>query len=206
MKLPKLDPANNRRQERAPNADDKNRDTSTPTEKKLSDLYDLINDIEVAMLTTRRADGDLVSRPMHPQKERLDEADLWFVTSDQTHKLDELDTDPHVNLAYVRKHGGDWVSVSGTARISKDRSLIHRLYAKSWRAWFGDEGGNRDGGRDDPRITLIPVDARSVMYLKQTHSKPVVLFQVARGAVTGEPPKAGDLRHVSRSEMQHRPH
>lgn len=185
---------------------DKNRDDQVPVETKLDDLYGLIKDISVAMMTTRRPDGDLVSRPMHTQQQRLDEADLWFVTSDETHKLDELESDPHVNLAYVRNHGGDWVSVSGTARLSKDRQLIERVYSKSWRAWFGDEGGERDGGPGDPRITLILVDAHSAVYLKQTHSKPVVLFQVAKGAVTGEPPKAGDLRHVSQSELQQRPH
>lgn len=185
---------------------DENRDDKVSTEKKLDDLYDLIKDISVAMMTTRRPDGDLVSRPMHTQKQHLDEADLWFVTSDETHKLDELESDPHVNLAYVHDHGSDWVSVSGTARLSKDRKLIERVYSKTWRAWFGDEGDERDGGPGDPRITLILVDAHSAVYLKQTQAKPMVLFQVAKGAVTGEPPKAGDLRHVSSSELQQRPH
>lgn len=32
--------------------------------KRIDDLYDLIDDIEIAMLTTRRSDGRLVSRPM----------------------------------------------------------------------------------------------------------------------------------------------
>ena len=35
----------------------KNTDDAVPTDKKLDDLYDLIDGIEVAMLTTRRADG-----------------------------------------------------------------------------------------------------------------------------------------------------
>ena len=42
----------------------KNTDDSVPTDKKLDDLYELIDGIEIAMLTTRRADGHLVSRPM----------------------------------------------------------------------------------------------------------------------------------------------
>lgn len=28
-----------------------------------------------------------------------------------------------------------------------------------WKAWFGDEGGARDCGPDDPRLALILVDA-----------------------------------------------
>ena len=46
----------------------KNTDDAVPTDKKLDDLYDLIDGIEIAMLTTRRADGHLVSRPMQTQE------------------------------------------------------------------------------------------------------------------------------------------
>ena len=43
---------------------ERNRDNAVPLEKKLDDLYKLIDGIDIAMLTTRRADGHLVSRPM----------------------------------------------------------------------------------------------------------------------------------------------
>lgn len=106
-----------------------------------------------------------------------------------------------MNLAYYRDRTREWVSVSGTARLSKDRETIRRLYSADWRAWFGDEGGERDGGPDDPRITLILVEAHSVTYLKQDRPTPVVLFEIARGIVTGEPPKTGDLRHLEAAEL-----
>lgn len=179
---------------------EKNSDEDVSVEKKLDDLYALIDGIEVAMMTTRRPDGLLVSRPMQVQ-EREEDADLWFVTSDETHKLDELETDANVNLAFYRDRTREWVSVSGTARLSKDRETIHRLYKPDWRAWFGDEGGERDGGPDDPRLTLIQVDARSVVYLKQDRPAPLVLFEVVKGIVTGEPPKTGDLRSLDRAEL-----
>ena len=53
------------------NAAEKNRDDNVSTEKKLDDLYKLIDGIETAMLTTRRADGSLVSRAMQTQKRTL---------------------------------------------------------------------------------------------------------------------------------------
>ena len=46
---------------------------------ELEKLYSHIDDIEVAMMTTRRADGHLQSRAMATQK-RAPGADLWFVT------------------------------------------------------------------------------------------------------------------------------
>jgi general stress protein 26 len=177
-----------------------NRDEQVPNEKKLDDLYALIDDMEIAMMTTRRPDGYLVSRPMATQERQAD-VDLWFVTNADAHKLDELEHDPHVNLGYYKDRTREWVSVSGTARISTDRAKIHDLYAPDWRAWFGDEGGARDGGPDDPRIRLIFVDAHSVTYQKKDRPMPLVLFSIAKGIVTGEPPKTGDLRELGEREL-----
>ena len=71
-------------------ADAKDRDDDVSTEKKLDDLYELIEDMEICMMTTRRFDGRLVSRPMALQQRNEGTADLWFMTSTDTQKLDEL--------------------------------------------------------------------------------------------------------------------
>ncbi len=182
------------------NATEQNRDDEVPTAKKLEDLYALVDGIETAMFTTRRADGHLVSRPMATQQ-RTEGADFWFVTDVETHKLDELENDPHVNLSFYRDRTREWVSVSGTARISQDRAKIHELYAPDWRAWFGDEGGERDGGPDDPRFALILVEAHSVVYEKTDRPQPMVLFELAKAMVTGTPPDVSDLRRVDEGEL-----
>lgn len=181
---------------------ERNRDEPVSAEKKLDDLYGLIDRMEVAMMTTRRPDGHLVSRPMQTQA-RIPDADLWFVTDADSHKLDELQTDPHVNLAYYDSGSREWVSVSGSARLSRDRARIRELYQPDWRAWFGDEGGERDGGPDDPRLTLVLVEAHSVVYLKQDRPTPFVLFEVAKGILTGTPPRVGELRTLDEGELGH---
>ena len=180
---------------------DKNRDDATPTGKKLDDLYKLIDGIEVAMFTTRRPDGQLVSRPMQVQERRTG-TDLWFMTNYESHKLDELANDPHVNLAFYKDRTREWVSVSGTAVVSRDKRLIHEMYKPDWRAWLGDQGGERDGGPDDPRIALVLVEAQSVIYSKQDRPTPVVLFEIARAMVTGDPPKVADLRSLDDAEIR----
>ena len=145
-------------------ASDRNRDNA-PLGKKLKDLYDLIEGIEIAMFTTRRPDGQLVCRPMATQTQ-AEGTDLWFVTDIESNKLDELESDPNVNLAYYKDRTREWVSVSGTATISQDRQAIRELYQRDWKAWFGDQGGEKDGGPEDPRLALILVDVQSVVYLK----------------------------------------
>lgn len=164
-------------------------------QKRIDELHELIQDIETAMLTSRRPDGRLVSRPMATQK-REPIADLWFVTDVESNKLDELEHDPHINLGYYDNRSREWVSVSGTARISTDRDQIRALYKPDWKIWFGAVDEVRDGGPDDPRYALILVDADSVFYMKGEKSAPRVLFEVARGMITGQPPEFGEVKKV----------
>ena len=187
----------------ADDTQERNRDDDVPLEKKLDDLYALIDGIEVAMFTTRRQDGSLVSRPMQVQERRAG-TDLWFVTDVESHKLEELAHDRHVNLGFYRDRTREWVSVSGTAVLTQDKRLIHEMYKPDWRAWFGDQGGARDGGPDDPRLALILIDAQSVVYSKQDRPTPVVLFQIAKAMVTGTPPKVSDLRTLGEAELDSR--
>lgn len=182
-------------------AREKNSDNEVPLEKKLDDLYKLIDGIETAMFTTRRPDGSLVSRAMHVQR-RTAGVDLWFMSNWNTDKLDEISVDPNVNLSFYRDRTREWVSVSGAAIISRDRNLIRGLYQPDWKAWLGDEGGANDGGPEDPRIALILVSAHSVTYSKKDRPMPMALFSIAKAMITGQPPKVADLREVSGDELR----
>lgn len=157
---------------------------------ELQRFYDLADDIKVAMMTTRRADGHLRSRAMANQKQATG-ADLWFVTSEGADKLGEIAADPHVNLSYFREKTMEWISVSGTAVISRDRATIQALYEEDWKMWFPDEGDPRHGTPDDPRLVLIGVTAHAVEFLEVNKPKPVVLFELAKGWLTGAEPQIG---------------
>ncbi len=71
--------------------------------------------------------------------------------------MSELRKDRHVNLSDYNDRTREWISVSGIARIVTDRDKIRELYRPDRRAWFGDEGGDNNGGRDDPRMVLLGV-------------------------------------------------
>lgn len=174
---------------------------SVSSDKKLDELYELIEGIEIAMLTTIEADGSLTSRPMATQKRR-DGVDLWFMTSTETHKVDVLRRHPQVNVAYYNNKSREWVSVSGIATLSADRALIHEVYQKDWKAWLGDEGGERDGGPDDPRILLIEIEAQEATYMKSNTPRVIALFKVMKAMATGGRIELGDVRHVDAPEFE----
>ncbi|MGC4081939.1 MAG: pyridoxamine 5'-phosphate oxidase family protein [Vicinamibacterales bacterium] len=163
---------------------------------ELDKFYGLIEDIKVAMMTTRRPDGHLESRAMANQKQASG-ADLWFVTAEGTPKLRDIAYDPHVNLAYYKPGSYEWVSASGVARVSRDRAKIAELYEPDWKAWFGDDGDSRHGTADDPRIVLIGIDVHAAVFLEVNKPKPVVLFELAKGWLTGERVEAGETHTLN---------
>ncbi|HEY2378420.1 MAG TPA: pyridoxamine 5'-phosphate oxidase family protein [Gemmatimonadaceae bacterium] len=173
------------------------------SDSHVDDLYDLIDGIEVAMLTTRRSDGQLVSRAMQTQR-RTAGADLWFVTNIESNTFEELAFDPHVNVSYYRDRTREWVSVSGRAILSRDRDLIRGLHKPDWKIWFREArpGDKNAGTVDDPRIALILVEAQAVAYFKRDRPLPLVLFDLARAMVGGAPPDIGDQREVTADELR----
>lgn len=163
--------------------------------QELEKLYHHIDDIEIAMMTTRRPDGHLHSRAMATQK-RAAGADLWFVTLEDTQKVRDLAADPHVNLSYYKDRTREWISVSGLASITRDRQKIHELYAPDWKAWFPKGDDPRHGTKDDPRMVLVGVDVHAAAFLEVNKPQPVVLFELVKGWVTGSTPELGEMHHV----------
>ncbi len=166
---------------------------------ELDKLYALISEIKTAMMTTRRSDGHLESRPMATQK-AAEGADLWFVTTEGTAKLKDIALDPHVNLAFAKEGAWEWISVSGLARISHDRQKIRELYAPDWKMWFPQDGDPRHGTMDDPRMVLIGVDVHAAVFLEVNAPRPVVLYELVKGWLTGSSPDIGETHVVGPRE------
>lgn len=148
-----------------------------------SKFRELTEDVHVAMLTTRRADGLLHSRPMGTRKIESDGI-LWFFTADDSEKVHEIYHDQQVNVAYSAPESQVYVSVSGKATLSRDRVMIRELWTPVLKAWFPD-------GAEDPQLALIRVDIQSIDYW-EGNGKIVSLLKFAKSAVTGKPSKLGE--------------
>jgi general stress protein 26 len=173
------------------------RDPISASGEELEKFRDLVKDIEVAMMTTRREDGHLESRPMATQKPAAG-ADLWFVTAEGTDKLNDIRRDPHVNLAFYKDRTKEWISVSGFATVSRDRAKIRELYAPDWKAWFPKGDDPRHGTADDPRFVLIGVNIHSAVFLEVNKPTPVILFEVAKAMITGSTPELGKTHEIGK--------
>ena len=148
----------------------------------------LTESIDFCMLTTISG-GQLRSRPMSTQE--MDEnGELWFFTSDQTHKVDEIEADSRVNVAYSKPDDNTYVSVSGRGSISKDRQKIEELWNPVLKAWFPK-------GLDDPNLALLKVSVEEAEYWDSPNSTIVQLAGFLKALVTGQEAKGGEHGKVS---------
>jgi general stress protein 26 len=148
-----------------------------------SKFRDLTADIHVTMLTTRRADGLLHSRPMGTRAIEADGA-LWFFTADDSGKVQEIYHDQMVNVSYVKPGDQVYVSVAGKASLSRDRAKIRELWTPALKTWFSE-------GVEDPNLALLRVDILAIDYWEGP-GKIVTLLKFAKSAITGTPSKVGD--------------
>lgn len=146
----------------------------------------LIKASKIALVTTQASDGALHSRPLGVQEAEFD-GDLWFFTPHPSEKTEEIAAHPQVNAAF--ESGKGYLSISGTASVVQDAAKIDELWSTSAEGWF-------EQGRDDPSVALLRIEADSAEYWSVDDPKAVVLFKVAKAALTGGTPDVGDNKTV----------
>lgn len=152
-------------------------------------MHDVLEHFDTAMLVTRAmvagaVGGDheagLDARPMAIA--RLEKScDLWFFTSAESEKVDEITADPRVQI--VAQDGkGRFVSLAGTAHVLDDRGKAAELWSEPYEVWFPD-------GLDDARLRLIHVEAQSGEYWDNAGANKVkYVLKAARAYAAGDRP------------------
>jgi general stress protein 26 len=149
----------------------------------LTKLGELIEGIEVAMLTTHAADGSMVSRPL--QTLELDASgNLVFFTAADSRKLEDLAANPDVNLAYANPKKQVYVSVRGTARIDRDRATIDALWSPMQKVFF-------PAGKHDPNLVVLRIRVRDAAYWESAGNFVARALDFAAGMLSHEPRDLG---------------
>ena len=150
----------------------------TTASNEIETLRELIKDIRFAMLTTVDEDGSLRSRPMATQSAEFD-GELWFFTEASSPKAGEVERDHRVNVSYAAPDDNRYVSVSGTARMVRDRAKAKELWKPALKAWFPE-------GVDDPNLALLCVQVEKAEYWDSPSSKMIQLAGFLKAVVTGQ--------------------
>lgn len=154
-------------------------DVSSAREDRIAKLAELIHDVDIAMLTTVAASGHLVSRPLGTQQVEFD-GDLWFAAGCDSDKAAQIQANPQVNVAYAAPARDIYVSVAGRASLVHDRAKIDQVWSPRMQAYF-------PGGKDDPDLCLIRVEAHSAEYWDGHGKRLGEVLHLLLSAVTDEP-------------------
>jgi general stress protein 26 len=141
-------------------------------------LKELIKHNSICMFTSRLTQEPFQTRPMSTAQVD-DTGNLWFLSATDSSKNEEIDYDPQVQLFYVNNADSEYLTVFGTASISKDRNKIEEVWTPIAKAWFTE-------GKDDPRITLIKVIPEEAYYWDTKTNKMVSMIKILASAVTGK--------------------
>jgi general stress protein 26 len=141
-------------------------------------LIETLRHYDTLMVTTTAMNRSMHARPMAVAAVE-ETGELWFVTGDDTPKIDEVLKDASAVVTGQEK--GRYVALTGRLDVIHDRERIGALWKESWRVWFPD-------GKDDPSIVLLRLrpeigeywDSRGVQGVRH-------LFEAARALLDGQP-------------------
>lgn len=152
-----------------------------PEDKKK--LWSLIKGIQVAMLVTD--DGShLRSRPMVASQKEFD-GTLYFLTRASSPKVGEVRQEERVNVAYADSGQQHYVSLSGRAHLTRDKTALDEHWSEPARTWFPK-------GRDDPDLALLVVEVEEAEYWDAPSSTMLYAYGYVKAVLTGEAPKGGE--------------
>lgn len=151
------------------------------------EFHQVLTKFDTAMLVTRSKDQLPRARPMAIAAAQED-GDVWFATSVESPKVDEILGDDRVAVTFQSKQ--QFLSISGHAELVKDRAKIHELWREQWKVWFPN-------GKDDPEIVLIHLRAEEAEYWDQHGTKGMrYLFEAGKALLGGHKPGTRSDQHA----------
>jgi general stress protein 26 len=109
----------------------------------------IIGSIQIGMLTTGLANGELRSRPMLCADFDFDS--LWFLIKESQPVLAESMGNRVVNVTFASPEKGIYASVTGLAQLVEDEKMVQKLWRPEMKAWF-------PRGLEEPGLTLLRID------------------------------------------------
>ncbi len=149
-------------------------------------FQELLENFSTAMLVTRTECGELRCRPM-TIAEVCEDADVWFVTSIDDAKSEEIRNDANVCVSLQK--GQKYASLSGKAELVQDRERLHELWNEAWKVWY-------PGGPDSPQVTLLKVNATQGEYWDVSGLSGIkYLYRAGKAYFSGERPEMTSDMH-----------
>ena len=93
-------------------------------------------------------------------------------------------------MTYAEPSKQEYVSLSGKARLVRDKAAISEHWQESMRTWFPK-------GTEDPDIALLRVEVTEAEYWDAPNSVMVHAYGYVKAVLTGTPPNPGGNEKIS---------
>jgi general stress protein 26 len=151
-------------------------------------VWDIIEKVGVAMLTTRFA-GGLRARPLEARPDR-DSGIIWFLTDVRSGKDNEVAVAPDVGLVFIDPRAKAYLSITGHGEILRDAGKAAEIWKSSDQVWW-------PGGPEDPTVRLLRVEPITAELWDGPSNAAVVAFELAKAKLTDTKPNLGENRKIS---------
>ena len=141
-------------------------------------IRELVNNNRICLFCTHLEEQPFETRPMSVL-DVDDEGNLWFLSDKNSNKNQEIKQDDAVQLLFANSSNSEYMSIYGKADVFYDRSKVEELWNPIAKAWFTE-------GKDDPRISIIRVNAEQGYYWDTQNGKMVDFIKMLAGAVIGK--------------------
>lgn len=159
-----------------------------PSQQELtSKFWKALNSDRTMMLGLDGAE-DGHTRPMAAQIEN-DEPPLWFFTTKDNALVQRIGARQRAIATFASKGHDLFATVQGTLSVNDDPSVIERLWNRHVAAWY-------PGGKDDPNLALLRLDAQQAEIWLHESS----LFSGAK-LLLGADPKKERAENVARVRL-----
>lgn len=142
-------------------------------------LKELVDKIDIGMLCTFVSGSDYPHAIPMSRQEVDEDGNIWFLFSSDSTAYKNLQSNNKVSLLYAHIGDYNFLSINGTAEISKDQARIDKYWNKMMEAWF-------EKGKDDPRIHVLKVIPDEAHYWDNKSNKLVTLMKLAASAISGQ--------------------
>lgn len=96
-----------------------------------------------------------------------DDFTLYTITSKETHKIEEIEKNPHTHILLGFEgegFGDDYVEYEGVVQTTEDKSLIDKLWSDKMSSWFN--------GPDDERILILKISPEHIRLMNKKGEAP----------------------------------
>jgi general stress protein 26 len=146
-------------------------------------IKELVSRSRVGMLGTLE-EGVMRFRPMS-HVDIDDEGKIWFFTSRDSWKAEDIQRNPTVQLIYINENDSRYLTIDGIATLVENQQRMKELFNSFVKAWFPK-------GLRDPSLALLSVTPVELEYWFNDDGKMLTYMKILAAAVTGSQPSIGE--------------